>query len=279
MAILIGGDTISEAWVRTLAHVHASRGGRAVHVATAVADAGAEVLEVRDALDKLLLNRGSQSIDTVAETIFPSSLYNDPGFDWHVGLPEAEVRALDAAAAALYADYIDLLPMLRTVRANKSGTYFSRMVTWPGKEAGGTNQIALRVERLRSEATLGRRTNNTLDVDVAADALEPVRGLQVYAATDRRLRSFPCLTHIDFTLHEGVLHCTAVYRHQYLIEKAYGNLVGLGALMRFLCQQGGCRLGELAVHATMADAQPGFGAAIDDLLGESSAALDRSMGQ
>ena len=26
-----------------------------------------------------------------------------------------------------------MLPMLRTINANKSGTYFSRMITWPGK--------------------------------------------------------------------------------------------------------------------------------------------------
>jgi thymidylate synthase len=147
---------------------------------------------------------------------------------------------------------------LRTVNANKSGTYFSRMITWPGKEPGGVNQLAARIERLRAEHTAGRQTHNALDIDVAADALadeEDLRGIQVYAATDRRVRSFPCLTHIDLTLHRGRLHATAVYRHQYLIDKAYGNLLGLSWLMQFLCQQTGYELGELVVHATLADAQ------------------------
>ena len=105
-----------------------------------------------------------------------------------------------------------------------------------------------------------RNTHNALDIDIAADALpggEDLRGLQVYAATDRRTRSFPCLTHIDLTLHRGRLHAMAVYRHQYLIEKAYGNLLGLSWLLQFLCQQTGYTMGELVVHATLADSQGG----------------------
>jgi thymidylate synthase len=132
------------------------------------------------------------------------------------------------------------------------------MITWPGKEAGGVNQLAARVEHLRAQHVTGRQTNNTLDIDIAADALgddDDLRGVQVYASTDRRTRGFPCLTHIDLTLYRGRLHMTAVYRHQYLIDKAYGNLLGLSWLMQFLCQQTGHELGELVVHATLADTQ------------------------
>jgi hypothetical protein len=132
------------------------------------------------------------------------------------------------------------------------------MITWPGKEAGGTNQLALRISRIRNEFANGRRTNNTLDIDVGADALiaEPVAGVQVYAPSDQRTRGFPCLVHVDLTLVDGTLHCLAVYRHQYLITKAYGNLVGLSRLMHFLCEQTGADCGELVVHATLADAEP-----------------------
>jgi N-acetylglutamate synthase-like GNAT family acetyltransferase len=72
------------------------------------------------------------------------------------------------------------------------------------------------------------------------------------------------------------LHCTAVYRHQYLIEKAYGNLVGLAALMHFLCQQGGCELGELVVHATLADAELGR-RRVAQLVADADAALGTAM--
>ena len=101
---------------------------------------------------------------------------------------------LDRAAESLYDAYNDMLPLLRTVNANKRGTYFSRMITWPGKEPGGVNQLSARIERLRAEHRAGRQTHNTLDIDAAADAIadvEDLRGVQVYAATDRRTRGFP----------------------------------------------------------------------------------------
>jgi hypothetical protein len=245
-----------------------------------VSDPGSEVLPVRDALDKVLADNGKQSIDTVAETIFPSSLYSDPGIGWDPSLSERDEALLNSAARDLFDSYVEILPMLRTVQANKSGTYFSRMVTWPGTKAGGTNQLQFRIARLRSVARAKQRTNNTLDIDVAADALDtdlPISGLQVYAPTDQRTRGFPCLTHIDLTLHQGRLHLAAVYRHQYLIEKAYGNLVGLSNLLRFLCQQGGCESGELVVHATMADAEPhSFNHSIARLVNEARAVIDQA---
>lgn len=259
-------QTVSEAWLTSLEAAAATRGGRIVHLVTTVTDPGRELSEVRDIVDRRLEQAGMQSVDTVAETIFPSSLYPDPGFDWTRTLDADKVASLDAAASDLYLAYEEILPLLRMAHANRSGTYFSRMITWPGKEPGGTNQLQLRIDWLRAQQSKGRRRNNTLDIDVAADSLaEGPDGMQVYAVRDRRPRGFPCLTHIDLTLHEGRLHCTAVYRHQYLVEKAYGNLMGLSALLRFLCQQTGYAVGELCVHATMADAQVSEGVWIYEL--------------
>lgn len=270
--------TVSEAWLSSLEAASAVSGGRVVHLVTTVTDPGSEVPEVRDVIDRRLEQVGMQSVDTVAETIFPSSLYPDPGFDWTTALDADEIAALDGAASDLYLAYEEILPLLRTVHANRSGTYFSRMITWPGKEAGGTNQLQLRIDGLRAQQRAGRRRNNTLDIDVAADSLAggpdgAPDGVQVYAVGDRRTRGFPCLTHIDLTLHEGRLHCTAVYRHQYLVEKAYGNLMGLSALLRFLCQQTGYAAGELCVHATMADAQTSEGAWVHELARDARDAL------
>ena len=256
--LLPAAASVSEAWLLSLERTAVVAVGRAVHVVSTVTEPGTEILSVRRVLDGALDGYGAQSIDTVAETIFPASLYPDPAIDWAPDLPAAKRAMLDAAADALYEAYVGMLPMLRTINANKSGTYFSRMITWPGKEAGGVNQLALRIERLRAEYVAGRQTHNALDIDTAADAQadeEDLRGVQVYAATDQRIRSFPCLTHIDLTLYRGRLHMTAVYRHQYLIDKAYGNMLGLSWLMQFLCQQTGHDLGELVVHATLADTQ------------------------
>lgn len=257
--LLAPSKTLSEAWLQALMHAAGQRGGRCVHLVMTVQNPDPENDAIREALNRALSASGDQSVETVAGTIFPASLYRSPGYSWSPDLDEQAAGELDAAALDLYKRYVDILPALRRVRANKQGTYFSRMITWPGKEAGGTNQLKLRISRVRNELARGRRTNNTLDIDVGADALasEPLEGVQVFAPTDQRTRGFPCLVHIDLTLVDGTLHCMAVYRHQYLITKAYGNLVGLSRLMQFLCEQTGTECGELVVHATLADAEPG----------------------
>lgn len=269
--------SVSEAWVLGLERVVAAPDGRLVHLVVTVTEPGAELAPVRRALDSALEAADKHSVDTVAETIFPSSLYPNPGFDWMPGIAAQKEAELDAAADALYASYCDVLPLLSSIVANNRGTYFGRMVSWPGKEAGGPNQLAARISALRAKHRAGVRRNNTLDMDIAADSQEPLRGVQVYAATDRRPLGFPCLTHVDLTLHDGRLHCLAVYRHQYFFEKAYGNMLGLSEMLQFLCQQSGYAPGELVVHATMADAQRRAFPGVAQLAATAREALDASL--
>ena len=68
---------------------------------------------------------------------------------------------------------------------------------------------------------------------------------------------FPALSHISFTLKQGKLNLAAMYRNQHFFRKAYGNYVGLSGLMRFLCTEAGCEMGELLCIATHADAELG----------------------
>lgn len=256
--LLKATKTLSEAWLQALTHTASQRKGRCVHLVMTVENPGLEDESIRDVLDLALDEAGDQSVETVAGTIFPSSLYQSPGFSWSPDLDEPAIGTLDIAARNLYQRYEQMLPILLRFPGNSRGTYFGRMISWPGKKPGGTNQLDMRISRIRSEFANGRRTNNTLDIDIGADALgsEPLAGVQIYAPSDNRTRGFPCLVHIDLTLVDGALHCLAVYRHQYLITKAYGNLVGLSRLMHFLCEQTGADCGELVVHATLADAEP-----------------------
>lgn len=257
--LLATSKTLSEAWYRALAHTVDQPRGRRIHLAMTVENPGLENDSVRAALDQALDDAGQPGIETVAGTIFPTSLYRSPGFSWSSDLHEQDVRVLDTAADKLYERYLSMLPKLLKFPGNSRGTYFARMISWPGRKAGGTNQLDLRISRIRGEFVQGRRTNNTLEIDLGADALvsEPLPGVQLYAPKDQRMRGFPCLVHIDLSLLDGTLHCLAVYRHQYLVTKAYGNLVGLSRLMRFLCEQTGAECGELMVLAAVADAEPG----------------------
>ena len=247
--------SLSEAWLLALERCASSPKARTLHLVMTVTEPGPEVERIRRGVDEMLRGAEKSSVDTVAQTIFPWPLYDDPGISWHPDLPEDVVEKIDSAASNLYGRYISMLPVLLTDPANRRGTYFSRMTNWPGRQADGTNQLKLRIAGLRRERRNRRFTNNTLDIDLSADCLD-VTGTQVYAVTDKRSRGFPCLVHLSFTLFNGTLNCTAVYRHHLLMTKAYGNLVGLSHLMRFLCQQTGFNLGELVINATLADGEP-----------------------
>jgi len=141
--------SVSEAWVLGLERVVSEPGGRLVHLVSTVSEPGAEIASVRRVLDAALDAAGKQSVDTVAETIFPSSLYPDPGFNWTPGIAADNEAELDTAADKLYTSYCDMLPLLSTAAGNSRGTYFGRMVSWPGKVAGGPNQLADRIRALR----------------------------------------------------------------------------------------------------------------------------------
>ena len=250
--------SLSEAWLRALEQAVISPKGRVAHLLITATEPGLEIPCIRRRIDGELVRADEQSVETVAETIFPRSLYPDPGIDWSPDLSPDQRQAIDQAADVLYDSYLSILPILRTVHRNRMGTYFSRMISWPGKDRGGTNQLARVIDRLRRVRCNGNATENTIDVDLSADCLDEanlLEGAQTCAANDRRTRGFPCLVHLDFSLLNGELNCAAIYRHHYLIEKAYGNFVGLSRLMQFLCQQSGSQMGELVVLAGVADCQ------------------------
>jgi hypothetical protein len=254
---------LSEAWLRTLEQVH-DVGGHGVNVITTILDPLApETDGIRGALDDMLSTPRKkvriQPVETVAGTIFPHDIYADTGLKFAPDM-DVEARAkLDASAADLYECYEEMLPILTTDTANRRGTYFGRMVSWPGKTGGGSNQVAERIKHFRRARSRNVSQRNLEDIAIAgeADLCDPPSGLQIYAANDLREYGFPCLVHVDLTLYQNRISMAATYRHQYLVTKAYGNLLGLGRLLGFLAQQTGYEVGELVINATFADAEHG----------------------
>ncbi len=258
--------TLSEAWAGALAATAARPGGQAVHLLMTVTQPCAELPEVRRAVDDVLSEIRQQSVETVAGTIFPASLYPIPNNAWEPDLATDEQARIDRAATTLYDRYGAMLPLLRTEKGNSKGTYFQRMISYPGPESGGFNQLQARIAAMRSLRRAGTRTGNYLNIELAQDG-QPIErgepgdvaqagvGLQLLRPEQGQPRGFPCLVHVDLTMEHDRLHVLAVYRRQNLITKAYGNLLGLSRLQAFLCQQTGLQLGQLAVMATFADAE------------------------
>jgi len=262
MALFIAPQpTIGEAWAKTLEGV-AAAGGTAVHVVTTVTDpAGKDHDGYRAVADKHLVERHIgkhhvQTVRTVASTIFPEAFYRSPGYFWTPEMKDTEQEvALDAAATRLYERYLQNLPSLR--QFNKTGTYFQRMIAWENKKGSAYNQLAVRIKKLRSDRGQNWSKSNAADIAVSGDGeLEAAAGVQTFASTDERSRGFPCLVHVDLTVRDHTLHVSAMYRHQYLITKAYGNAVGLARLQRFIAEQTGYAVGELTIFGTFSDTEP-----------------------
>jgi hypothetical protein len=252
--------SIEAAWVSALRTTVAEPHGRLLHLAVPVSGPAAPDPRFVDLLDSVVVPKGHHEVSRVASTVFPSSCYSPPELSYAPGMPRTHLQVLDAAAADLYARYAAMLPVLQALRGNSHGTYFGRMVSWPGKTAGGYNQLAARVRQLRYARDRGVSAYNAADMTVDGTDVDDaglVTGLREYAVDDERTQGFPCLVHVDISVMNNTLNLMAVYRHWHLVRKAYGNLIGLTRLQHFLAQQSGYEVGELLVHATVANAELG----------------------
>jgi hypothetical protein len=251
-------SSLEQAWVTVLEAARAAPRGKLLHAVLSISAPGPADPAVVALNDELLARQGKHPVDRVASTVFPSSSYADPGLHYQPGMPVEQLAVLDSAADDLYNRYRTMLPWLQTFSGNERGTYFGRLVSWPGKDGNGYNQLETRVRQLRGRRGLGWSSANAADMttDDPIDA-EWNAGLREYDAREERQIGFPCLVHLDISVVQNRLSLLAVYRNWHLITKAFGNLIGLARLHHFLVQQTGYDLGELMVHATVADAQHG----------------------
>jgi hypothetical protein len=245
--IAVTGPDVSSAW---LAACRAMADGSPVayHTVVRIEDPLAEDPAVRAAVDGILQAAGLQPVKTVANTIFPQA-----------------VAVTSRDHLDLARRYTEMLPSLRRLSgANTWGTYFGRLVSYPGP-GGPVNQLDAIITRLSSEAAKAGTGTGPLTAAYEAAFAAPREGdgvasqdgclaalhVQVRVpGQDSRVRGFPCLSHCSFQLdRSGTLHAMAHYRSQVMVERAYGNYVGLGRLLGYIAGQAGLRTGELTVTA------------------------------
>lgn len=218
-------DCVS-AWREAVRQVDASKGHEAHNVLMTVQNPvlGAQLSDPRvEAVNNFLLSH-EKSLQTVANTIFPTALYR------RYGAPDFFERF-----------HSRVLP---TVRRNDrwSGYYFERMTDWPDAPSG--NPLWDIVTRMRDPSVRARNKFELALFDPARDV-------------DRSPYGGQCLSFLSFKLLAGspdILTMTAFYRNHYYIEKLLGNLIGLGQLMSFVAEEAGLSLGPLTIlssHATI----------------------------
>lgn len=261
MAYLVQAPNLSAAWAQAMETLVGLPQGKAVNFNVAFsAAAPLEQESVIAEIDAFLQARNQMSegeilrVGTVANTIFPSALYHP-----HLG---------DAAAGRLYENY-ELSMRIHQRRGRDKDTYFNRLVAYPvsgdpnnarDRELapdGVFNQLGYYVDRLRTQRETGHQSSSyELGISHPFDA-----ELRVQAPLkDKKMRGFPCLSHVSLTLADDHVHMTATYRNQAFITRAYGNYLGLANLLRFVASETGAGIGEVEVVATHADAELGLGA-------------------
>ena len=254
MALFVEGDNVSTAWVEALDRLLAGD-GEAVNLTVAIADPTTEVPAIRSVVDAFIDGRrrahpkSVERVSTVANTIFPQSLYIErlgQGAEEH--LYELERRSRGVSHVR-----------------NRQGTYFERMVAWPvekpkkGQQAKTFNQLDQAVVRLRRLREQGTQRGNQFEIGLTTPADEAIAVPIVVPGRDRQTMGFPCLSHVSLSLQKGVVHMTAIYRNHEFIKRGYGNYVGLGRVLRFVAQQSGWQSGELTCVSASASVGSGAG--------------------
>lgn len=222
----------------------------ALHTVVRISNAAAEDPQVRAEFDQMRAERGYAPIETVANTIFP-----------------AKLAAVSRTPEELVRRYRDMYPTLRRIdRGNAIGTYFGRIVEYPGQK-GPVDQLTALIDRIHRQAAGKGAMTAAYEMDFAhpddptasdlagnghdADAHTGTWSTPVHAAgKDNGLRGFPCLSHCSFQLdRDRTLHAVALYRSHYMVARAYGNYLGLGRLLAYLAKHAEVEPGTLTVIA------------------------------
>jgi len=213
--LLIEDTNLSHAWSRAFLHIidNPSKEISPLVVTLTGFTNGVsnEDQAIRLALDNSLLINKAQKIHTVANTIFPYSLWKHSKNNRN----------------KLFDMYLKALPRYKALapHKNRRGIYFERLIAYGAGPKNG-NQLEYIISQYNSRSGVRKSMFQASIFDPARDHI-----------TSAQL-PFPCLQHISFVPQnrDKTLTINAFYATQQMFEKAYGNYLGL------------CRLGDFMAH-------------------------------
>jgi hypothetical protein len=185
-----------------------------------------ERLEIRRALDDLLVKSTLGTSHTVANTMFPDSLWNELSND---------------GADSLYRRFKSIWPKVKACPDNRRGTYFNRLVAYqPRGIDEPINQLDFIIKSYRS----GNHRRSAMQASI----FDPTRD-----HLNTRQLGFPCLQQVAFApVGKAGLSVTGFYATQYVVDRAYGNYLGLCRLGRFVAKELGRELDSMTCIASIA---------------------------
>ena len=230
-------NCVSEAWANVFGLAMASPTGHVGPLIVEVQATGGQVsdnLAVRSLLDAELKARVLPTIHETSALIFDFKLWN----------------TLKRPGIASFTDFYlnKLTPRLlkRNYHRNGKGTYFQRMVEFTGldyhKNAGyekkTVNQLKRIIDVWNQSVEKGRHPRHSaLQATIFDPAKDHHGGAQC---------GFPCLQQVSFDYLPGDrLRIHAYYPTQYVVDRAYGNYLGLCHLGIFMAHQMGLTFDSL----------------------------------
>ncbi|MGA3113509.1 MAG: thymidylate synthase [Syntrophobacteraceae bacterium] len=174
-----------------------------------------ETASIRCSLEEQLVTFGicsanQSNIETVAGTIFPESIW----------------KRCHGDREKLFSEYDEMWPQIQKCGRNHRGTYFRRLTAY-GKptEEKKVNQL----QEILNKWENGNRCHSAMQAGIFDPFQDHVKS---------RIPGFPCLQQVVFHTH-GVngtdgISVVAFYANQLLLDKAYGNYLGLFRLGRFM---------------------------------------------
>ncbi len=239
--ITADGRTRAEAWLNAISKIDTRvDGGRVYNLVVEIERPSAVTShskQVEKLVDTALREMGEQPITTVAETIFPMTEYKSGGL------------------AQVYKYPTTIFPLIKSVKANSKGTYALRLVERRCSDGSTFNPLEHMVKKMQRNLAAPGGQRGFYELDITMEAGE----LKFYEAEIDKSNPIggQCLSHLSFKLGPSSaqgrqLYLTAMYRSQYMIEKALGNYRGLAGLQLAVAKELGLEIGPLVVHATYA---------------------------
>jgi hypothetical protein len=225
----IVATSISQAWLRAVTMTSAAPNHELLNLNVTVTGLGQggpeEDATVRSSLDQVLFENDMGSIQTVASTIFPNSM-------WNPNRPKEQ----------LFERYMRAFPKIRKYRSNSRGTYFQRLINYPTFKVPGFNQLKHVIETYLG----GNHRRSALQASLIVPEVD---------LNNAPLQGFPCMQQIAFVPNSKTvtLHVVAFYPHQYLFRRAYGNYLGLIQLGRFAAHEMRLTLTDVTCVSAIAD--------------------------
>lgn len=234
----IRASEVSTAW-RMAARAVLAEGGQSFHLAVRIGNDD-DHSTIRADVSQLQETHGLAGVETVSNTIFPAAM-----------------AAASDSPADLAERYRAVYPRLRSLQPNRFGTYFGRMVSHPGGDAHA-DQLNHVIEKLR-QTEGGNNWSSRYEMPIYHPASDSTRPM-----------GFPCMSHCAFHLdaENDSVNLLAVYRNQYIVERAYGNYLGLVRLRNYVAAETNRQPGELIVvvgHAEVETAKTATRRLLDNL--------------